>query len=131
MTATVQVVVPEIITLRQQKAREKIAGWTRKYFVEQQLKVARQTAYNWEELIIEIYSETNEEKLSDYLFDPGTGEAILAPGEPWNHHQMWVLQYIKKFMTRKPKPLREELKQHLIGNADRLTHSCFYKEFNK
>jgi hypothetical protein len=122
---------PEICTLRSQKARERITGWTRKYFYEQHLKVCRQTAYDWEDLIIEIYAETDGEKLSDYLFDPGTGKAVLIPGTPWNHHQMWVLKYIKKFMSRKPKPLIEELKQHLIANADRLTHSCFYKEFNK
>lgn len=122
---------PEICTLRSQKARERITGWTRKYFIEQHLKVCRQTAYEWEGLIIEIYAETNGQKLSDYLFDPGTGKTLLIPGIAWNHHQMWVLKCIKKFMSHKPKPLREELKQHLIDNADRLTHSYFYKEFNK
>lgn len=125
------VITPEICTLRQQQARERITGWTRKYFVEYHLKLkSRQTAYQWEELIVETYTETDGQKLSDYLFDPGTGEALLIPGTPWNYHQMWVLKYIKKFMSRKPKPLKEELKQHLIANADRLTHSCFYKEFN-
>lgn len=123
-------ITPEVCTLRQQKAREKITGWTRKYFIEQHLKICRQTAYVWEELIIEIYAETDGQKFSDYLFDPGTGEAVLIPGQPWNHHQMWVLKYIKKFMSCKPKPLKEELKQHLIANADRLTHNCFLKEFN-
>lgn len=123
-------IVPEICTLRSQKAKQKVSGWTRKYFVQQVLKVARQTAYSWEELIIEIYTETNGEKLSDYLFDPGTGEALLIPGQPWNHHQMNVLAYIKKFMSRQPKPLKEELKQHLIANASRLSHGQFYKEFN-
>lgn len=125
------VVVPEICTLRSEKAKQKVQGWTRKYFIEQVLKVARQTAYSWEELIIEIYTETHGKKFSDYLFDPGTSEAILIPGQPWNHHQMWVLKSVKKFMFRKPKPLREELKWHLIANADRLSHSNFFEEFNK
>ena len=124
-------VVPEVVSLRSHKAREKVTGWTRKYFIKQHLKVARQTAYNWEELIIEIYTETNGEKFSDYLFDPGTGEAILIPGTAWNRHQMWVLRYIKKFMDRKPKPLMGELKQHLMLNADRLTHKNFLEEFNR
>lgn len=127
---TMTTVVPEICTLRSQIAKQKVQGWTRKYFIEQVLKVARQTAYNWEELIIEIYTQSNGEKFSDYLFDPGTGEAILIPGQSWNHHQMKVLAYIKKFMSRKPKPLREELKRHLIANADRLTHKSFLEEFN-
>ncbi|TAG98764.1 MAG: hypothetical protein EAZ18_00370 [Oscillatoriales cyanobacterium] len=124
-------VVPEICTLRSQMAKQKVRRWTRKYFTEQVLGVARQTTYNWEELIVEVYFETDGEKFSDYLFDPGTGEAILIPGEPWNHHQMEVLAYIKKFMSRKPKPLKEELKRHLIANADRLTHKTFLEEFNQ
>lgn len=124
-------ITPEICTLRSQKARERITTYTRKYFIEQHLKVCRQTAYKWEELIVEIYAETGGKALSDYLFDPGTGEAVLIPGAPWNHHQMWVLKHIKKFMSQNPKPWKTELKQHLIANADRLTHSCFYKEFNK
>ena len=99
MVTTVQV-TPEIISLRAQKARERVTGWTREYFIREHLKVCRQTAYNWEELIIEIYAETDGKKLSDYLFDPGTGEAILIPGKPWNHHQMWVLMYVKKLRYR-------------------------------
>jgi hypothetical protein len=130
MTTTVQV-VPEIVSLRSQKARDRVTGWTRQYFIEQHLKVCRQTAYSWEELIVKIYTETNCQKLSDYFFDPGTGEAILIPGQPWNHHQMWVLEFIKRFMKRKPKPLLEELKNYLIANSDRLSHVAFYKEFNK
>ena len=128
--ATVSV-ISESCTLRQQKARQLVTGWTRQYFIKGHLKVCRQTAYSWEELIIEIYTETDGEKLSDYLFDPGTNEAILIPGKPWNHHQMWVLMYVKKFMRRKPKPLREELKQYLIAHTNSFTHSCFFKEFNK
>jgi hypothetical protein len=124
-------VVPEICTLRQKKARELITGWTRKYFTQEYLKVCRQTAYSWEEIIVQAYVETNCQKLSDYLFDPGTGEAILIPGQPWNHHQMWVLELIKRFMSRKPKPLLEELKNYLIANSDRLSHVAFYEEFNK
>lgn len=125
-------VIPEICTLRQQQARQRVTGWTRKYFIEQHLKVkSRQTVYDWEALIVEIYAETDGQILSDYLFDPGTNEALLIPGIAWNYHQMFVLKYIKKFMSRKPKPLKEELKQHLIVHADHLTHSCFYKEFNK
>lgn len=126
---TTQVV--EILTLRQQKARERIEGWTRKYFTEQHLKVVRETARSWENLVIEIWSESGGKKFSDYLFDPGTGKPILISGEPWNHHQMWVLAYIKKFMSRKPKPLRQELKQHLLVNADLLTHKNFLEEFNR
>ena len=128
--ATVSV-ISESCTLRQQKARQSVTGWTRQYFIKEHLKVCRQTAHNWDQLIIEIYIATKGIALSDYLFDPGTGEAILIPGKPWNHHQMWVLMYVKNFMRRKPKPLREELKQYLITHTDSLTHSCFFKEFNK
>lgn len=131
MTTTTGIVAPEICTLRSQKAKQKVEGWTRKYFIEQHLKVVRETARNWENLIIEIWSETNGEKFSDYLFDPGTGEVILIPGQPWNHHQMKVLACIKKFMARKPKPLKEELRLYLIANADRLTHKHFLEEFNR
>lgn len=130
MTKAVEA-VPEICTLRSQIAKQKVQGWTRKYFIEQHLKVVRETARSWENLIIEIWSETSGEKFSDYLFDPGTGEPILISGQPWNHHQMKVLAYIKKFMSRKPKPLKEELKRHLLANADRFSHSNFYKEFNQ
>ena len=130
MATTVQV-TPEIVSLRAQKARERVIGWTRQYFIREHLKVCRQTAYSWEELIVEIYTKTDGKKLSDYLFDPSTDEAILIPGKPWNHHQMWVLMHVKKFMRRKPKPLREELKQYLIAHTDNLTHSYFLKEFNK
>jgi hypothetical protein len=117
--------------LRQQKARQLVVSWTRKYFVERHLKVARQTAHNWDQLIIEIYAESGGEKFSDYLFYPGTGEVVWRAGHPWNHHQMWVLEYIKKFMSRTPKPLIAELKQHLEVNADKFTHNRFLEDFNK
>ena len=127
--ATVSV-ISEICTLRQQKARQLVSGWTRKYFIKQHLKVCRQTAHNWDQLIIEIYIATKGIALSDYLFDPGTGEAIWIAGQAWNNHQMWVLKHVHKFMSRNPKPMFDELRQYLIVNTNKLTHKQFLKEFN-
>jgi hypothetical protein len=97
---TMVTVVPEISTLRSQMAKQKVRRWTRKYFTEQVLGVARQTTYNWEELIVEVYFETDGEKFSDYLFDLGTGEAILIPGEPWNHHQVEATKKLVRLRSR-------------------------------
>jgi hypothetical protein len=121
----------QVCTLRAQKARQLVDGWTRKYFVENQLKVARQTAHNWDQLIIEIYVNSGGKKFSDYLFDPGTGQPLWKAGQSWNHHQMWVLKDIKKFMSRSPKPLMEELRYYLESNANQLTHDSFYEVFNR
>ena len=112
-------------TARQFKAkRSRIEqGWRRSEFISCRLKVARQTAYGWDLILLEC--------VADYSQDPNTGASLWEAGQPWNHHQMWCLVKVKRWMAAVPKPTLDDLRSHLSHNQQLYSHQQFLKEYFK
>jgi len=115
--------VAETYTARQFKARHSRLeqGWLRSEFIQCRLKVARQTAYQWDLALLE--------SVTDYAVDPNTGQSIWQAGQPWNQHQMWCLLKVKKWMSQSPKPTLDDLKNHLSQHQSLYSHQQFFKEY--
>lgn len=118
-------VAAEPYTTKQFKARHSRLeqGWRRSEFIQCRLKVARQTAYGWDLILLE--------SLTDYSADPNTGEPIWQAGRPWNPHQMWALLKVKKWMSQSPKPTLDDLRSHLSSNQNLYSQAQFFKEYFK
>jgi len=117
-TATAYTATAEPYTSRQFKARQSRTeqGWLRSEFIACRLKVCRQTAYNWDLILLET--------IPDY------SDGWQA-GKPWNAHQMWALLKVKQWMGLTPKPTLEDLKNHLGHNQHLYNHQQFFKEYFK
>lgn len=118
--------VSEIKTGRQVKAlalRSVNPEWGRRDFCKVQLKRSWVTVTEWDKILAF--------NLDDYLIDPGTGEYLWAPRQPWNAHQQWVLKKIKRYMSCLPKPTYAELEQHVASHQDSYNHQQFWKELEE
>ena len=109
-------------TARQFKAKQLRTeqGWLRSEFVQAKLKVSRVTAYGWDLILLE--------SVNDYSTDPNTGQSLWEAGQPWNHHQMWCLLKVKRWMAAVPKPTLDDLRSHLSSNQQLYSHAQFFKE---
>jgi hypothetical protein len=118
--------VSEVRTGRQVQAialRSVNPEWGRRDFAKVQLKRSWVTVNEWDKILAFT--------LDDYLIDPGTGEYLWAPRQPWNAHQQWVLKKIKRYMSRLPKPTYAELEEHVASHQNSYNHEQFWKEFEE
>lgn len=116
----------EVRTGRQVQAlalRSANPEWGRRDFAKVQLKRSWVTVAKWDKILAFT--------LDDYLIDPGTGEYLWAPKQPWNAHQQWVLKKVKRYMSCLPKPTYAELEEHVRGHQDSYNHEQFWKEFKE
>lgn len=117
--------VSEVKTSRQIQVlllRSNNPNWGRRDFA-QHLRRSWVTVGEWDKRLLYC--------LDDYSFDPGTGEPLWAPRQPWNAHQQWVLKKIKIWMSRSPKPSYEDLEIYVSENQHLYNHEQFFKELEE